>query len=120
MAVDQAFIDRVSELFAFVPDLRTRRMFGGLGVYSGDAMFALADDAEVFLKTDAETRPRFEAEGLGPFTPIMNGEPVEMGGYRQLPEDAWDDEEVAREWARLALDAALRARAAKAPKRKKA
>ena len=118
MAVDQAFIDRIHELFAFVPALRTRRMFGGLGVYVGDAMFALGDDGEVFLKTDAETRPRFEAAGLKPFAPVMNGEPVEMGGYRQMPEDAWDDEEVAREWARDAIDVALRARAAKAPKRK--
>lgn len=109
MAVDQGFIARVSELFAFLPELRTRRMFGGLGIYAGDVFFAVADDAEVYLKVDAESRPRFEAEGLPPFAPVMNGVPTPMS-YHRLPETAWDDEDVAREWTRLAIDAALRAK----------
>ncbi len=117
MAVDQAFIARVSELFAFLPELRTRRMFGGLGVYAGDVFFAVADDGEVYLKVDGETKGRFEAEGLPAFAPEMNGVPTPMG-YHRLPEAAWDDEEVAREWTRLAIDAALRAKAGKGKRRK--
>jgi DNA transformation protein len=45
----------VAELFAPVLAVRTRRMFGGLGVYSGEAMFALAYDGEIFLKTTEAT-----------------------------------------------------------------
>lgn len=119
MAVDQAFIDRVHELFAFVPELKTRRMFGGLGVYSGEQMFALGAGGEVFLKADDANRARFEAEDLPAFAPVMQGEVVEMASYRRMPEDAWDDEDVAREWTRLALDAALRARSAKPPRKRK-
>lgn len=117
MAVDEAFIARVRDLFAFVPDLKTRRMFGGLGLYAGDVFFCVADDGEVWLKTDVESRPRFEAEGLPPFTITYADDRVETTTYHRLPEDAWDDEEVARAWTRLAINAALRARAKK-PKRK--
>lgn len=111
MAVDQAFIDRVSELFAFLPELRTRRMFGALGVYSGELFFAVAGDGEVWLKVDDGNRARFEAAGAQPFTFTGKDGKIEVMSYRRMPEESWDDEDAARDWSRLALDAALRARA---------
>lgn len=117
MAVDQAFIDRVSDLFAFVPDLRARRMFGAAALYSGDALFALIDDGEVWLKVDEQSRPRFDALDLPNFSYPTRDGVMQMPKYRQMPSDAWDDDEAARLWGRLALDATLRLDAARPPKR---
>jgi DNA transformation protein len=65
--MDQAAIQ---DLFAAAPDLapvRTKRMFGGLGVYSGDLMMALVAYGELYLKVDDESKPAFERAGARPF-----------------------------------------------------
>lgn len=119
MAVTQGFIDSVSELFAFVPELRAKRMFGAAAFYVGDAIFAIADDDQVWLKFDADSEARFEAEGLEQFVyGEKDGKYLTMA-YRRAPEVIWDDADAARAWGRLAIDAALRGKARKAAKKKK-
>jgi DNA transformation protein len=117
MAVTQSFIESVSELFAFVAELRAKRMFGAAAFYSGDAIFTLADDDQVWLKVDDESSPRFEAEGLEQFVyGEKDGKPLIMA-YRRAPEAIWDDPDTAREWANLAIGAALRGKARKAARK---
>lgn len=94
----------VAELFAPVVAVRTRRMFGGLGIYSGEAMFALAFDGEIFLKTTDATRPEFIAAGSKPFRYAARSRERETG-YWRLPAAAFDDEEVLRRYTGLALAA---------------
>jgi DNA transformation protein len=103
--------EAVAELFAPVVAVRTRRMFGGLGVYAGGVMFALTFDGEVFLKTSDATRPDFVAAGSEPFRYMARSREREIG-YWRLPAAAFDDEEILRRFTELALaaarDAALR------------
>ena len=41
-----------------VPRIRSKSMFGGVGVYSGERFFALIDnDDTLFFKVDDATRP---------------------------------------------------------------
>ena len=71
----------MEDLFAAAPRisrrLRTRRMFGGLGVYSGDVMKALVAYGELYLKVDGETKPAFEAAGATPLRLREQGDPRE-------------------------------------------
>ena len=46
---------------------RSRRMFGGFGLYVDDVFVALIAIERLYLKVDAQTRPRFEAAGCEPF-----------------------------------------------------
>ncbi|WP_100960260.1 TfoX/Sxy family protein [Bosea sp. FBZP-16] len=98
----------VAELFAPVVAVRTRRMFGGLGVYSGEAMFALAFAGEIFLKTTEATRPDFMAAGSEPFRYAARSRERETG-YWRLPAAAFDDEDALRHFTELALAAAREA-----------
>ena len=98
----------VAELFAPVVGVRTRRMFGGLGVYAGEAMFALTFEGEIFLKTTDATRPEFMAAGSEPFRYIARSRERETG-YWRLPAAAFDDEEILRRFTGLALTAAREA-----------
>ncbi len=120
MSISQSYMDSVAELLAFVPELKIRKMFGGAGASSGDMMFAILDDDELWLKADAESAPYFEAEGLAQFTyPTKGGERMSMA-YWQAPAEVWDDEAAARKWATLAIEAAMRGKARKkTPKKKK-
>jgi DNA transformation protein len=83
-------------------------MFGGQGIYLHGQMFALEVRGEIFLKADADSRPRFEAAGSRAFSYEKNGKAYQMS-YWLLPGAALDDPEAAASWARLALGAAARA-----------
>lgn len=107
----------IVDLFAPVLSVRTRRMFGGLGIYDGELMFALAFDGEIFLKTSDETRPRFLAAGSEPFRYAALGREREMG-YWKLPDVALDDSDALAEFTKLALAAARQAALRKRPVRR--
>jgi DNA transformation protein len=110
-----------AEYRAFVEDqlgrvmaVRSRRMFGGLGIYSGDRFFAIADDDVLYFKVDDETRPRYEKRRMRPFNPM--GTP--MNGYWQVPAGVLEDPEELAEWAREAVGVAARASAKRSPARR--
>lgn len=108
------------EGLAPVPGLRARRMFGGVGVFQADAMFALIAEDQLYFKTDEENRGAFEEAGLGPFVYAIRDDGSEARiNYYEAPGEALDDPDVMMEWARLGIDAALRAKSRKNAKKKK-
>lgn len=91
-----------------------RRMFGGHGVFDGEAMIALEAGGTVYLKVDAQSAPLFEEKGCEIFSyGTRGGERRSIGTYRRLPEEAFDDPDVMRDWFALARSAAARIAAAR-------
>ncbi len=112
MTADREFVTHCMELLSPLGSVRSRRMFGGHGFYVDDLFLALIAFDRLYLKADAQTRPRFEAAGCEPFVYDGQGKSVTLG-YFTAPEDAMESPALMQPWARLALEAALRARAAK-------
>jgi DNA transformation protein len=110
------FVAFAVELLGRVGAVRARAMFGGHGIYCGDLMIGLVDDDEVFLKTDAETRPRFEEAGCRQWV-YSGGQKETRTSYFRPPDEAHESPEDMEPWGRLALDAARRAAASKRTKR---
>lgn len=106
------FVAHCTELLAPLGSVRVRRMFGGHGFYIDDVFMALIGYDRLFLKVDAQTRPLFEAAGCEPFVYDAAGQNVALG-YFSAPEEAMESPPLMQPWARHALAAALRARAAK-------
>jgi DNA transformation protein and related proteins len=110
------------DLFALLgPGVTARRMFGGLGFWERGRFFAIGDpeDGALYLKVDEVTRGRFEAAGGRPFTYAARGGEQLVMSYFTPPDAALEDAEAMLPWARLGLEAAVRAAAAKArPPRK--
>jgi DNA transformation protein and related proteins len=100
------------ELLAPLGAPRARRMFGGCGLYVDDLFIALIAAQRVYLKADAQTRGRFEAAGCQAFVYEASGKAMSMS-YFSAPDDAMESPALMQPWARLALEAALRAKAAK-------
>lgn len=101
------------ELLGALGAARALRMFGGHGLYVDDLFVAIVAGEVLFLKVDAQTRPQFEAAGCRPFVYDKASQSIALG-YWSAPGEATDSPAQMLPWARLALDAALRARAAKA------
>jgi len=106
------FVAHCTELLAPLGSVRVRRMFGGHGFYIDDLFAALIAGERLYLKVDAQTRPLFEAAGCEPFIYDSSGKNVSLG-YFSAPEEAMESPPLMLPWARHALSAALRARAAK-------
>jgi len=113
MAASPELVAHCLELFAPLGAVRSRRMFGGQGFYVDELFVALIAYDRLFLKADAATRPLFEAAGCEPFIyDSAAGQHVSVS-YFSAPEDAMESPVLMEPWARHALSAALRARAAK-------
>lgn len=112
-------IAHLQDLSAGFAALQARRMFGGHGVYREGTMIGLLSEETVYLKTDEQTRPRFEAAGCRPFLYTRRGETVPTS-YWTVPEEAMESPQDMRPWLALAWEAALRKGVKKTPAKKRA
>jgi DNA transformation protein len=94
----------VLDQLARVPQLRSKRMFGGIGIYSGDAFFAILAADELFFKVDDSNRSAYQAAGSEPFRPVAN-RPVTMS-YWRVPLEVLEDAGELATWALAAIRAA--------------
>jgi DNA transformation protein len=109
-------VDHTVEMFGPLGPVQARRMFGGYGLFRGEAMFGILVDGVLFLKADEITTPLFKARGLTRFQYDRNGRPVRMSFFA-APEEVFDDRDEAELWGRRALEAAERARAMRGGRR---
>jgi DNA transformation protein and related proteins len=116
MAVQADFASYCCELLASVGTVHGKRMFGGYGLYVDDVFVAIIVGDTLYLKADTQTHARFEAAGGTRFEYTARGKQHALG-FWTVPPEAMDAPSLMQPWARLALEAALRARAA--PKRKR-
>jgi DNA transformation protein and related proteins len=106
----------VDQLSRVVPRVRTRSMFGGVGIYAGELFFALIADDTLYFKVDESNRADFEARRMGPFRPY--GDSGEAMGYYQVPDELLDDPETLRPWAEKAIAVAAPKRVKRARRRR--
>jgi DNA transformation protein len=102
------FVTYLIDLLEPLGPVSARRMFGGYGIYLDRMMFALVANDTLYLKVDGDSRDEFETAGLEPFRYTKQGKSYQMS-YYAAPEDALEDAELLRDWARKAVDAAMRA-----------
>lgn len=109
--------EHVLERLARVTKIRARKMFGGVGLYSGEVFFALIANDVLYLKVDDRNRPDFEARGMSPFQPFADK--PSMKAYYELPADVLDDPRRLKTWVAAALEAARasKTKRAKRPRR---
>jgi DNA transformation protein len=109
-------LDHSLELLSSIGQSSAQRMFGGYGLRVDGVFVALLAFGRLYLKADAQTRSQFAAAGCEPFVYEARGRPVALS-YWTVPPLAMDSPEQMRPWARLALQAAMRAQAG-APRRR--
>lgn len=96
---DTSFLDFVLEQLADAHSLKVRRMFGGHGLYIGDAFFGIVHKGSLYLRTDEASRPAYVKAGSRPFNPKGK---VELHRYYEVPSEVLEDAEELLVWARAA------------------
>jgi DNA transformation protein len=119
MAVQPQYLAYILEQLEGLGDLRSRRMFSGVGLYSGELFFGLIHDDTLFFKSDSTNSADYVARNMPRFMPFPN-RPAAVMAYFQVPADIIEDAESLIAWARKSVAVALRSHAAKsaAPPRK--
>ena len=92
MPVSSEYLTYVSEQLARVPGLRSRRMFGGVGLYGGELFFGLIADNTLFLRVDDGNREDFTRRGMQPFRPFKD-RPGQLMAYYEVPPEVIEDAE---------------------------
>lgn len=119
MSVTDSFRDFVLEqLEQCARQIRAKRMFGAVGIYSGEHFFAVIDNDRVYFKVDDQTRPGYEAEGMGPARIGTEPEQVVLS-YYEVPPGALEAPDELRQWVRDAIAVAERAATRRRPRRGK-
>ena len=90
--------------------VRSRRMFGGVGLYIDEAFCGIigADSGRLYLKVDDSNRPDYEREAMEPFQT-----PKGTMSYYTVPEHVVEDTELLRTWALKARAVATAAKPAR-------
>jgi DNA transformation protein len=113
MAVQPQYLAYILEQLESVGDVHSRRMFGAVGLYSGELFFGLIDDDTLFFKTDGSNSAEYIARNMPRFMPFP-ARPEAVMAYYQVPADIIEDIEAIGSWARRSVAVALASRAAKA------
>jgi DNA transformation protein len=120
MAVSANFLDYVLDQLSGLGSVRSRRMFGGIGLYCDELFFGLIDDDIVYFKVDDSNRADYAARGCEPFRPFADEPKVVSMSYFRVPSEVLEDVDEIKVWARKAVTVASAAAAAKSSRNKKA
>ncbi len=118
MTVTQSFRDYVLEQLAGLGRVRSKRMFGGVGIYCGERFFGLIAADTLYLKVDEGNREDYIRRGMEPFRPFRD-KPLWSMSYYAVPADVLEDDEMLAEWGRKSLRAAEAAPPQKRPSAKR-
>jgi DNA transformation protein len=88
-------------------DVKARRMFGGMGIYTGEKMFAFLVGEDVGFKlAPDDLAAAMEIPGAGPLRPAKDAEP--MREYVRMPREVLDSVEDFSHWMECSLGYAQR------------
>ena len=77
-----------------------RAMFGGHGLYHGDAFLGLIFHRRLYFKTNASTLASYRERGMKPFRP--NARQM-LKNYYEVPVDVIEEPDLLAEWAQAAV-----------------
>jgi DNA transformation protein len=112
------YLEYVLEQLSGLPDVRSRRMFSGAGLYQDEVFFGLLFNDTLYFKVDDSTRPDYESRGMAQFRPYED-RPLLSFSYYEVPAEVLEDRHELQAWARRSVQAAAAIQAAKAAKRAK-
>ena len=105
MPVTPSFLTFVLEQLDLVNSVTSKRMFGGVGIYSTEVFFALIDNDTLYFKVNDETRPAYVRERMKPFIPDPSRPESAMNGYYEVPVSVLEDRDELAAWAARAMAA---------------
>ncbi len=100
MGFTAEYRELIEEKLSEIVPIRTKAMFGGVGIYSSDLFFALIAEDKLYFKVDDSNRPDFEDYGMSPFHPYDSSTPMH---YWEVPDSVLNSPPELEGWIKKAL-----------------
>lgn len=117
MGVSADYLAYVIDQLAAFARVSSRRMFGGVGLYTDGLFFGLIADDTLYFKVDESNRADYVRRRCEPFRPFADDPNAYSMSYFAVPADVLEDPDELKLWARKATAAA--SAKVKRPKRKR-
>jgi DNA transformation protein len=117
MAIDEGLYAWVEEALEPLGSVSMRKMMGGATLYLDGIVFAIMVDGELWMKSDAEADPIWDAVSRERFTVSFKDGKVDSMNYRRAPSDVYDDAEAMQKWTSVSVEAGRRRVVKKRPPR---
>jgi DNA transformation protein len=104
MPADNKFMEKVIGLLSPLGEINGRPMFGGYGVFSEGNMFALISGAALFFKVDDSNKDAYIKAGSKQYKPMP---------YYEVPDQIFNNSDKLKEWAKLSIALASKAKKGK-------
>jgi len=95
-----SFKDFVLDQLRGLRGVTCRAMFGGFGLYQGEAFFGIIHQGRLYFKTGERTRAAYTIRGSKPFRPNKT---QLLKSYYEVPVEIIEDAERLAAWARQAI-----------------
>ena len=102
MPVSKEYLGYVLEQLGGLTRVTSRRMFGGVGLYSDGLFFGLIDNDTLFFKVNDSNRADYLARNMAQFRPFPDKPDLSMS-YFSVPADALEDRDELAAWARKSV-----------------
>jgi DNA transformation protein len=105
---DESFKNFVLDQLSALPELRSKAMFGGQGLYQADCFFGILMDGRLYFKTDEQTRTPYVERGMRPFIyeKARRAMTINSTNYFEVPPDVLENRDEFVVWAKRAIQAA--------------
>jgi DNA transformation protein and related proteins len=117
MPIDEGLYAWLEEALEPMGRLSLRKMMGGATLYLDGIIFGIMVDGELWLKSDAEADPIWDAVSRERFTVAFKDGSIDQMNYRRAPSDVYDDADELQRWVSVSLEAGRRRVVKKRPKR---
>jgi DNA transformation protein len=112
MSASAEYVEYIRNLLGGFSDLTTKKFFGGIAFRSAslgeDTQFAMVLNDVLYFVVDDLTRPKYQGKGMQPFSYEKKTGTVKVRKYYTAPEELFEDEELMNQWAKEALETAVR------------
>ena len=95
-----SFADFVLDQLRELGEVRRRAMFGGFGLYCGEAFFGIVFDDRLYFKTNDSTAWQYASRGMKSFRP---NDRQRLRNYYEVPPEIVEDPDELMVWALQAL-----------------
>jgi DNA transformation protein and related proteins len=112
MTVSADYLAYVLDQLAELHGVRSRRMFGGAGLYCDESFFGLIADDTLYLRVDDSNRADYTARAMAAFRPYRDRPQLSMS-YYEVPAEVLEDPGLLATWAARSVAVARRATAAR-------
>ncbi len=96
MSVNEGFLEFVVDQLSSFGTVRSRKMFGGAGIYLDELFIAIVDEDRIYLKADDGNREQYISHGFEAFKPY--GDKGGSMSYYELPGDYLENREELGSW----------------------